>query len=108
MLIAIFRCGAPSPVGGINNAAIQQASAKPITSAANVAVSPPRGAPVPPTIVPRRMAMKVAPSTSALAAGNCSRRRWSGRMPYLIGPNSAAITPKPNSATNSIGTDCRA
>ena len=27
-------------------------------------------------------------------------------MPYLIGPNSAAITPNRNSATNRIGTEC--
>ena len=44
-------------------------------------------------MVPKRMATKVAPSTSALPAGNCSRRKWSGRIPYLIGPNSAARMP---------------
>ena len=49
-------------------------------------------------MVPSRMAMKVAPSTSALPAGNSSRARWSGRMPYLIGPNSEPITPNRNSA----------
>ena len=27
-------------------------------------------------------------------------------MPYLIGPNSEPITPKPNSATNRIGSEC--
>ena len=54
-------------------------------------------------MVPSRIAMKVAPSTSALPAGSSSRFRWSGRMPYLIGPNSAAITPNRNSATNRIG-----
>ena len=27
-------------------------------------------------------------------------------MPYLIGPNSEPMTPKPNSATNRIGTEC--
>ncbi len=42
--------------------------------------------------------MKVAPSTSALPAGNSVRARWSGRMPYLIGPNSAPMTPKPEQA----------
>ncbi len=29
-------------------------------------------------------------------------------MPYLIGPNSEPITPKPNSATNRIGSECSA
>ena len=36
-----------------------------------------------------------------------ARRRWSGRMPYLIGPNSEASTPKPNKAANSTGSDSR-
>ena len=57
-------------------------------------------------MVPSRIAMKVAPSTSALPAGSSSRFRWSGRMPYLIGPNSAAITPNRNSATNRTGIEC--
>src|ERR1700716_153071 len=50
--------------------------------------------------------MKVAPSTSALPAGSSSEARWSGRMPYLIGPNSVAITPNRKSAANRIGIDC--
>ena len=49
--------------------------------------------------------MKVAPSTSALAAGSSDLSSRSGRMPYLIGPNSEPITPNTNSATNSIGTE---
>ena len=57
-------------------------------------------------MVPSRIAMKVAPSTSALPAGSSDAARWSGRMPYLIGPNSEAITPNRNSATNSSGTEC--
>src|SRR5215831_13361947 len=66
---------------------------------------PPCVAAIPPTMVPSRMAMKVAPSTSALPLGSSERARWSGRMPYLIGPNSEAITPNRNSATNSNDTE---
>ena len=34
----------------------------------------------------------------ALPLGNSCIFRWSGRMPYLIGPKSAAMTPRPKSA----------
>ena len=108
MLAVTFRCGAPSPLGGISSAATQQASEKPITSGAKAKGPPPLRAAMPPTMVPSRIATKVAPSTSALPAGNCARSRWSGRMPYLIGPNSDANTPKPNSAVNRMGSDSRA
>ena len=40
-----------------------------------------------------------------VAGGKLRARRWSGRMPYLIGPNSEAITPNRNSAKNSNGTE---
>ena len=56
-------------------------------------------------MVPLRMAMKVAPSTRAFPAGSSLSARWSGRMPYLIGPNSAEITPNRNSAANRTGTE---
>ena len=52
MLVSIFRCGAPSPVAGISKADIQHAIAKPMTSAANVAVSPPSRAASPPQSSP--------------------------------------------------------
>ena len=108
ILNVTFNCGAPCPVGGISSAASQQNNAKPMTSAAKPAALPPPRAAKPPTMVPVRMAMKVAPSTSALPAGNSARARWSGRMPYLIGPNSDASTPKPASAQNMIGSEPRA
>ena len=57
----------------------------------------------PPTMVPPRMAAKVAASIQALARGSSLRSRWSGRMPYLIGPNSAEMTPNMNSAAISSG-----
>src|SRR3954454_22438782 len=57
-------------------------------------------------MVPSRIAMNVAPSTSALPAGSSSFLRWSGRIPYLIGPNSVAITPNRNNVTNMIGIEC--
>ena len=62
---------------------------------------------MPPAMVPMRIARNVAPSTSALPAGSSAVSSFSGRMPYLTGPNSAATTPKRPSATNRIGTECR-
>ncbi|CFX28826.1 protein of unknown function [Candidatus Filomicrobium marinum] len=59
-------------------------------------------------MVPPRMARNVAPSTKALAAGNSLICRWSGRMPYLIGPKSAAMLPNRKSAENNTGIDQRA
>ena len=76
------------------------------SASANEVGSPPSLAASPPTMVPSRIAMKVAPSTSALPAGSSERARWSGRMPYLIGPNSEPITPNRNSATNRTSTEC--
>ena len=99
------RPGSPSPVRGIIRAESQQSTAKTITSAAKAPPVPPAAEARPAVMVPSRIARKVAPSTSALPAGSSSRFRWSGRMPYLIGPNSAAITPKRPSATNSTGTE---
>ncbi len=104
---ATIRSGAAWPVRGMNRLAPQHINENTIISSANWAGSPPFLAAMPPTMVPSRMAMKVAPSTRALPAGSSERGRWSGRMPYLIGPNSEAITPNRNSATNSIGTECR-
>ena len=93
ILALTLSCGAPAPVDGMKRLAVQQASAKPITSTAKAATLPASRAASPPTMVPSKMAMKVAPSTSALAAGSFSRGKWSGRMPYLIGPNSEPNTP---------------
>ena len=62
---------------------------------------------MPPAMVPIRMARKVAPSTSALPAGSSAVSSFSGRMPYLTGPNSAATMPNRPSVTNRIGTECR-
>jgi hypothetical protein len=62
---------------------------------------------MPPAIVPMRMARKVAPSTSALPAGSSAVASFSGRMPYLTGPNSDATIPNRPSATNGTGTECR-
>ena len=75
---------------------------------AKAPIWPPSLAASPPTMVPSRIARNVAPSTRALPAGSSSRARWSGRMPYLIGPNSAAMMPIRNSATNRMGTECQA
>jgi hypothetical protein len=93
MLRLTTRFGAPSPVGGMNRLAIQHATDVTIISQAKWIGSPPSRAAIPATMVPMRIARKVPPSTSALADGNSERGRWSGRMPYLIGPNSEAIVP---------------
>ena len=105
MLKSMTRFGAPAPVGGMNSAAIQPAAEKAIIIPAKEAGSPPPLEARPPTMVPLRIAMKVAPSTSALPAGSSLSTRWSGRMPYLMGPNSAEMTPNRNSAVNSTGTE---
>ena len=62
---------------------------------------------MPPAMVPIRIARNVAPSTRALPAGSSAVASFSGRMPYLTGPNRAATTPNRPSATNRIGTECR-
>ena len=85
----------------MNRLATQQASADTIISQAKWMGSPPFFAASPATMVPSRMARKVPPSTSALPDGSSARARWSGRIPYLIGPNSEAITPNKNTATKS-------
>ena len=103
----ILRSGAACPVGGMSRLAPQHSNENTIIRNAKWAGSPPSLAAMPPTMVPSRMAMKVAPSTSALPAGSSERARWSGRMPYLMGPNSAAMTPKRNSAKNNNSTECR-
>ena len=75
MLRLIVRCGAPSPVGGMNRLATQQASADTIISQAKWMGSPPFFAASPATMVPSRMARKVPPSTSALPDGSSARAR---------------------------------
>jgi hypothetical protein len=78
----------------------QAASAVTIISQAKWIGSPPPLAAMPATIVPSRMARKVPPSTSALPVVNSARLRWSGRIPYLMGPNSDAMVPNRNTAKN--------
>ena len=108
MLTEIFRSGAPEPTFGMSRLDPQHSSANTSMRPANDAGSPPSLAAMPPTMVPSRIAMKVAPSTSALAAGSSDLSSRSGRMPYLIGPNCEPMTPNANSATNSSGTECMA
>ena len=105
MLVEITRSGAPEPTFGMSRLDPQHSSANTSIRPENDAGSPPSFAANPPTMVPSRIAMKVAPSTNALAAGNSDLSSRSGRMPYLIGPNCEPITPNPNSATNSTGTE---
>ncbi len=92
----IDKVGAPSPVGGMNRLATQHATDDTIISQAKWIGSPPSLAGKSGDDGAERMARKVPPSTSALPAGNSERARWSGRMPYLIGPNSDAMVPYRN------------
>ena len=73
------RSGAACPVRGMNRLAPQHISENTIISSANKAGSPPSFAASPPTMVPSRMAMKVAPSTSALPAGSSERCEMVGQ-----------------------------
>ena len=98
--------GAASPVAGIARAESQHSTANAMIIVLKASAPPPIAVARPATMVPSRMARKVAASTSALPAVSSSRRRWSGRMPYLIGPNRAAMVPNRPSATNSTGTEC--
>jgi hypothetical protein len=100
MLRLTVSCGAPSPVLGMSRLAPHDASAVTIISQAKWIGSPPPLAAMPATMVPSRMARKVPPSTNAFPVVSSERARWSGRMPYLIGPNSEAMVPNMNTATN--------
>jgi hypothetical protein len=102
-LRSMWRFGAPSPLRGIAAAKSQLRSAKPSVSPAKVAGLPPYFSASAATKVPAMIAMKVAPSTSALPAGRSCTERWSGRMPYFTGPNIADKMPNSVSATKSTG-----
>src|ERR1044072_8387879 len=91
ILVEITRSGAPDPTFGINRLDPQHSNPNTSIKPENDAGSPPSFAANPPTMVPSRIAMKVAPSTNALAFGNSDLSSRSGRMPYLIGPNRDAI-----------------
>ena len=75
MLVRTTRLGAASPVGGMNRLETQHDSENAMIRNAKKIGSLPSRAASPPTMVPSRMAMKVAPSTSALPAGNSERCR---------------------------------
>ena len=75
MLGSIARSGAACAVFGMNRLEPQHSSAKSIIATASTAGLPPPFIATPPAIVPPRIARKVAPSTSALPAGNSSRFR---------------------------------
>jgi len=75
MLGLIARSGAACPVLGMNRLAPQHSSAKTIIMTVSATGLPPPVIASPPVIVPPRIARKVAPSTSAVPAGNSSRFR---------------------------------
>ena len=84
-------------------AASQLNPAKTSVTSDSSEASPPYLAESAATKVPAMIAMKVAPSTSALPAGRSCTERWSGRMPYFTGPNIADRMPNSVSATNRTG-----
>ena len=101
MLPLMRRSGAASGVWGMNRLEHQLASAVNIISQAKwIGLLLPLAA-MPATMVPSRMARKVPASISALPEGSSRRFKRSGRMPYLIGPNSEASVPNMNTARNS-------
>src|SRR6516165_12793500 len=72
---SIARSGAACAVLGIKRLEPQHSRAKSIIVTASTAGLPPPVIVTPPVIVPPRIARNVAPSTSALPAGNSSRLR---------------------------------
>jgi len=76
MFFCTTRSGAACPVRGMSKLEAQHSSEENrIISVANFVGSPPSLAARPPTMVPSRMAMKVAPSTSAFPAEGSERSR---------------------------------
>ena len=92
-LRSIISVGSASPVDGMKRDEIQHSTAMPTDTPAISHTALPDDEAKAPPMVPIRMAANVAPSTSALPAGNSLVSRWTGRMPYLIGPNSAPMMP---------------
>jgi hypothetical protein len=106
-LAVMARPGAAGPATGMVRARAQEATASATMMPATSSGVPALFTATPPAMVPARMARNVAPSTSALPAGSSAVLSFSGRMPYLTGPNRAATTPKSASVTNRIATECR-
>ena len=92
--------GAAGVVGGICRLAAQAASAT-ATIRPATAADPCRVAITMPAIVPRRIAIKVPASTSALPSSSSSGASRSGRIAYLSGPKNAATIPIVNSSASS-------
>src|ERR1700742_810723 len=101
------RSGADGCVGGMREAKPQEITDSATTAVDTSAMWVEPDTNCPPAMVPIRIAMKVAPSTSALPVASSPTESWSGSMEYFTGPNSAAMTPNSPSATNSSGTECR-
>ena len=101
------RSGADGAVVGIRDANPQDISASATTAVDTSAIWVVPETNWPPAMVPIRIAMKVAPSTSALPVASSPTESWSGSMAYFTGPNRAATMPNSPSATNRSGTECR-
>ncbi len=99
-----FQCAAPpraaGVVDGIPRLAAQAANATATISPATAA-EPCRVAITMPAIVPKRIAINVPASTSALPSSSSSGARRSGRIAYLSGPKNAATIPIVNSSASS-------
>ncbi|MGY3465094.1 hypothetical protein ACVW0I_001965 [Bradyrhizobium sp. LM6.11] len=100
------RSGADGVVAGMREATAQDSRASTTTADATQPICAEPATNWPPVTVPSRMAMKVAPSTSALPVASSPSASWSGSIEYFTGPNRAAMTPNSASAANSSGTEC--
>ena len=100
-------CGdAAGPVGGIARLAPQAASATATISTATL-IAPCRPAISMPAIVPKRIAINVPASTSALPSSSSSGARRSGRIAYLSGPKNAASIPIDEEQRRAAASRCR-
>ena len=105
-LAVIGRSGADGWLTGIRAANAQDRIDSPTTARQIHPICEAPATNRPPAMVPIRIAMKVAPSTSALPVASSETWSWSGRIAYFTGPNRAATMPNSASATNSNGTEC--
>src|ERR1700733_13023531 len=106
-LAVIGRSAADGAVAGMREAKAQDSNASTMTAEETQPIWLEPETKSPPAMVPIRIAMKVAPSTSAFPDERSPTESWSGNIAYFTGPNSAATMPNNPRATNKSGTECR-
>ena len=95
--------GSAAGARGTAKAAARPISAIPNPAPPTIAGPASSSTSAPPATVPTRMATNVEASITPLPATISDGSRWSGRIPYFTGPNSAACTPRPNSTASRTG-----